>query len=259
MASKSSAQVLQGIWARFVKWAAAQPEQPRLSKREVTRKLLQAGDGDAKKDASALARWTTAASRENLRIPLRRVRSVVEALEGTPEDLDSLMLARLEELHRHDSEHEVLQVADWAFNLARQQCEKEHALDADQHFLLDTYRIASDRYPHYLFSDLRRRAQFRTLMSQIMVEEWHELEVPQPELLTPEAEALRKKRLEDLMTLLREKGEACMAARATELASAQAASRDQAAGLPVQTRNKRFLKQRSQELAERRQAARDQG
>lgn len=149
-AKRSSAAVLEALWGRF-KRDIIREHGPKLSKRLVSREIF-------KNDEHLLARWTNPGDKETWRIPLSRIRETVKHLRGTPEDLDDLMLARLNEVRKRDREDDVFHAIAWALGHV------ERTLPADERFLLLAYRSAAECCPHQLFAGNESRAQMIALL-----------------------------------------------------------------------------------------------
>lgn len=108
--SKSSGALIEDMFQRFAEWHATRfPGEPALTKRQASRWLSET-------DLHVLARWTNEAAhqkRRDWRIPLARIEDLCKALDASPDELDELMVARLNELMAHDKSEDVPAVLHW--------------------------------------------------------------------------------------------------------------------------------------------------
>lgn len=85
------------------------PSEPPLTKRQASKWLSET-------DFHVLARWTNEAShakRRDWRIPIARVYDLCQALDATSDQLDELMVARLNELLAHDKSEDIPALLHW--------------------------------------------------------------------------------------------------------------------------------------------------
>jgi hypothetical protein len=124
-----TAKVLERLWQR---WQRLHKEEfgSSVSKRYVSQNFFE-------NDASALARWTTAGSRVSWRFPLARLDELVVALELKDDDVDDLMIARIQELQDDAESTELL---NWVARFIQRIELAERTLDTDEQLLVDVWR-----------------------------------------------------------------------------------------------------------------------
>lgn len=138
-----SGQLLERLWARFAaNYAADFPNTKALSKRMVSDWLTA--------DTHALARWTNDAAHQarhpEWRIPLRRVPEVCHVLRATPDELDDLMFARLQELQESEEKSDVMVLLHWLVPTITEMAERP-VLDAHQRQVLAAFKRACAATP----------------------------------------------------------------------------------------------------------------
>lgn len=138
-----SGELLARMWNTFLErhsrqYAHAKPP----SKREMA-KLLNV-------DALALARWTNdqahTSKHPGWRIPLKRIPEACTALLATGDELDELMLCRLQEIQAEDEKADIQVLLHWLGPLL-QDLAARPAVDADERLILEEHRRARDSVP----------------------------------------------------------------------------------------------------------------
>jgi hypothetical protein len=165
-AVKSSAEVLLTIWARFQRAQAKAGR--KVSMRGASRDALRARGSDSR-DELMLARWTRPRT-PGWRIPITRIHGVVNVLQGTQADWDTLMFARLRELSASaGKESDAVVSANWTHDFI------SRTFSADQKKVLAVFNKVEKRLPFRLLDSPERLERLKRLLddfaNEVAVEE----------------------------------------------------------------------------------------
>lgn len=215
MASKTSPVILAALFQRFqarskaeigVNISMRRTSEDLLVKERLRRSKRAAGASGApddtaanrKPDANALGRWTNPGEKENWYIPISRVTEVAGLLGASQDDVDELMIVRLEELASAYPEHDAVVTAAWACDYAL----RARALNEDEQALLDAFRHSCTR-TSYRVLDATGREKAQAFFDNLIQEHLNGLaEDSEPDAydvaldaLTPDEQAAARKAL----------------------------------------------------------------
>lgn len=172
--NKSSDQLLEQLWKSFELRMRREHQGVRISKRTVSQDLLRTpGMADAK-DPHVLSRWTNPGDKDNWRIPIARIAHTVGVLGGSQDDIDALMIARLNEIERNNADDSAVCTAHWLVQYS------DKLLSRDERWLLKTYREANSAFNGNLFvgagQSLANRALLQVCLEQCVQSEVEHLQ-----------------------------------------------------------------------------------
>lgn len=168
--NKSSDQLLEQLWKSFELRMRREHQGVRISKRTVSQDLLRTpGMADAK-DPHVLSRWTNPGDKDNWRIPIARIAHTVRVLGGSQDDIDALMIARLNEIERSNADDSAVCTAHWLVQYS------DKLLSSDERWLLRAYREANSAFNGNLFVSAAQSLTNQALM-QVCLEQCVQSEV----------------------------------------------------------------------------------
>lgn len=138
-----SGQMMANIWERFLdRYAKAYPHSKAPSKRYMSTLLCL--------EPQTLARWCNDKShvpdKPNWRIPIKRIQEACTALLATQEELDELMMCRVQEVMDDAEKPDIHALLYWMAPLIQSLASRPE-VDASERMILDVHRKARDTVP----------------------------------------------------------------------------------------------------------------